>query len=52
MREHANSKFPDFRLRNPGDPYVTDGLRLVLFLGEPRRTFDQIQFLEWERPLD
>jgi hypothetical protein len=28
---------------------LTDGLRLVLFLNEPRRTLDQIDFLDWER---
>jgi hypothetical protein len=32
-----------------GEPYFTDGLRLVLFLDEPRRAFDQIDFLDWER---
>jgi hypothetical protein len=28
---------------------LTDGLRLVLFLNEPRQPFDQIDFLDWER---
>ena len=32
-----------------GDPYVTDGLRLVVFLGAQRRPFNEIEFLEWER---
>jgi hypothetical protein len=32
-----------------GDPYLTDGLRLVLFLNEPRQAFDQIEVLDWER---
>jgi hypothetical protein len=32
-----------------GDPYLTDGLRLVLFLKEQRRVFDHIEFLDWER---
>jgi len=32
-----------------GEPYVTDGLRLVLFLNEPRQPFNQIDFLDWER---
>ncbi len=33
-----------------GDPYFTDGLRVVLFF-EPRpRTLDEVQYLDWERP--
>ena len=40
---------PDPRVNLTGEPYLTDGLRLVLFLNEPRRPFDQIDFLEWER---
>ena len=40
---------PDPRVNLTGDPYLTDGLRLVLFLNEPRRAFDQIDFLDWER---
>ena len=52
VRGVGESSMPNPRVNLTGDPYVTDGLRLVLFLGEPRRTFDQIQFLEWERPLD
>jgi hypothetical protein len=52
VRGVGESSMPNPRMNLTGDPYVTDGLRLVLFLGEPRRTFDQIQFLEWERPLD
>lgn len=43
------SSMPDPRLNLGGDPYLTDGLRLVLFLGTPRRAFDQIEFLDWER---
>jgi hypothetical protein len=39
---------PDPRVNLGGDPYLTDGLRLVLFLGTPRRAFDQIEFLDWE----
>ena len=39
---------PDPRENLTGDPYLTDGLRLVLFLNEPRRTFNQIEFLDWE----
>ena len=40
---------PDPRVNLTGDHYLTDGLRLVLFLNEPRRAFDQIDFLDWER---
>ena len=43
---------PNPRVSLTRRPYVSDGLRLVLFLGEPRRASDQIQFLEWEPPLD
>ena len=43
---------PDPRVNLTGDPYLTDGLRLVLFLNEPRRAFDQIEALDWERLAD
>ena len=43
---------PDPRVNLTGDPYLTDGLRLVLFLKEPRRAFDQIEALDWERLAD
>jgi LssY C-terminus len=43
------SSMPDPRVNLTGEPYLTDGLRLVLFLKEPRRAFDQIDFLDWER---
>jgi hypothetical protein len=43
------SSMPDARVNLTNDPYVTDGLRLVLFLNTPRRAFDQIEFLDWER---
>ena len=32
------------------DIYVTDGLRLVLFMSEERVTADRLQFIEWESP--
>ncbi|MBR0775642.1 LssY C-terminal domain-containing protein [Bradyrhizobium diazoefficiens] len=32
------------------DPYVTDGLRLVVFLGPARKQAGQVEFLGWERP--
>jgi hypothetical protein len=44
------SSIPEPRVNLGGDPYLTDGLRLVLFLGTPRRAFDQIEFLDWEHP--
>jgi hypothetical protein len=40
---------PHPRVNLTGDPYVTDGLRAVMFLNEPRQTFDQIEVLDWER---
>ena len=46
------SSMPDPRVNLTGDPYLTDGLRLVLFLNEPRRAFDQIEALDWERVAD
>lgn len=33
-----------------GDPYFTDGLRLVLFLTERETQFPEIQWVEWEEP--
>jgi hypothetical protein len=30
------------------DPYYTDGLRIVLILGEERRSLDSIESLRWE----
>lgn len=44
------SSMPNPRANLGGDPYVTDGLRLVVFLGTPRRAFDQIELLDWEHP--
>ena len=43
------SSMPDPRVNLTGEPYFTDGLRLVLFLNEPRRTFQQVDILDWER---
>jgi LssY C-terminus len=43
------SSMPDPRANLTGEPYLTDGLRLVLFLNEPPRALDQIDFLDWER---
>ncbi|MGC2176734.1 MAG: LssY C-terminal domain-containing protein [Bradyrhizobium sp.] len=44
------SSLPNPRVNLGGDPYLTDGLRLVVCLGTPRRAFDQIEFLDWEHP--
>lgn len=32
------------------DPYYTDGLRVVLFLSEAPVAYDEIDWLDWERP--
>ena len=32
------------------DPYVTDGLRVVLFLSEAPTTLEEIEWLDWEWP--
>ena len=40
----------DQRTNLTGDPYLTDGLRLVVFLGAGRRPLNEIEFLDWERP--
>ncbi len=32
------------------DPYVTDGLRLVLFMSEDPVSVDRVDYLEWEEP--
>jgi hypothetical protein len=44
------STMPQARMNLGGDPYLTDGLRLVVFLGEPRGPFGHMEFLDWERP--
>ncbi len=49
VRGVGASSMPDPRVNLTDDPYLTDGLRLVLFLKEPRRNLDQIDFLDWER---
>ena len=43
------SSMPNPRANLTGEPYLTDGLRLMLFLNEPQRSFNQIDFLDWER---
>jgi hypothetical protein len=49
VRGVGASSMPDPRVNLTGEPYLTDGLRLVLFLKEPQRALDQIEFLDWER---
>ena len=48
VRGVGASTAADPRTNLTGDPYVTDGLRLVVFLGAQRRPFNEIEFLEWE----
>lgn len=50
VRGVGRSAPPNPRVNLTGDPFVTDGLRLVVLLTTPRRTFDHIDFLDWERP--
>jgi hypothetical protein len=50
VRGVGASSMSDPRVNLGGDPYLTDGLRLVLFVGAPRRAFDKIELLDWERP--
>jgi hypothetical protein len=42
------SAMPNPRVNLTGDPYLTDGLRLVVFLDALRRPFEHIEFLDWE----
>lgn len=49
VRGVGASTAADPRTNLMGDPYMTDGLRLVVFLGAQRRPFNQIEFLDWER---
>jgi hypothetical protein len=44
------STMPNPRANLGGDPYLTDGLRLVVFLGTPPRALDRIELLDWEHP--
>jgi hypothetical protein len=49
VRGVGASSMPHPQVNLTGDPYLTDGLRLVVFLNEPRQAFDQIEVLDWER---
>src|SRR6516162_9654098 len=44
------SKGANPRTNLTGDPYLTDGLRLVVFLSGTQRPLNEIELLEWERP--
>lgn len=50
VRGVGTSTPADRRTNLTGDPYLTDGLRLVVFLGAQRRPLSEIEFLDWERP--
>ena len=45
---YSNRAAPRFNYTE--DPYYTDGLRVVLVLGETRHPLDDINFLRWEQP--
>jgi hypothetical protein len=45
---HSDRSAPRFNYTE--DPYYTDGLRVVLILGESRYPLDEIDFLQWEEP--
>jgi hypothetical protein len=32
------------------DPYYTDGLRVVLILGDERYALDELEYLPWKQP--
>jgi hypothetical protein len=38
------------RLNLTGDPYFTDGLRIVLWVSSNPVTLDKVEFIEWELP--
>jgi hypothetical protein len=40
----------DSRTNLAGDPYLTDGLRLVVFLGAKPRSINKMEFLDWQHP--
>jgi hypothetical protein len=44
---YSDRKSPRFNYTK--DPFYTDGLRVVLILGEERRSLDSIEYLPWER---
>jgi hypothetical protein len=50
VRGVGASMEPNRRTNLTGDPYSTDGLRLVVFLGGKPRPLNEIDILDWERP--
>jgi len=50
VRGAEASTVTDPRTNLTGDPYLTDGLRLVVFFDARERPINDIKFLEWERP--
>jgi LssY-like putative type I secretion system component LssY len=50
VRGVGTSTHPNPRTNLTGDPYLTDGLRLVVFLGRKEQRLKGIEFLEWEHP--
>jgi hypothetical protein len=49
VRGVGSSSRANPRTNLTGDPYLTDGLRLVVFLGAKRNSLSGVDFLEWER---
>jgi hypothetical protein len=47
---YASPKAPRYNYTK--DPYLTDGLRLVLFLSKQPVPYDEILWIDWEDPLD
>lgn len=50
VRGVGASTAADPRTNLTHDPYVTDGLRLVVFISPQRRPLHEIEYLNWERP--
>ena len=46
----GRSRTEEVRTNLTGDPYVTDGLRLVVFLAEHPVPYDKVVYLKWEQP--
>jgi len=46
---HASFEAPRYNYTD--DPYITDGLRLVLFLSKNPVAYEEIEWLDWEDPL-
>ncbi len=49
VRGVGASTASDPRTNLTGDPYVTDGLRLVVFLTPQRHPLNEIEFIDWDR---